>query len=148
MDALVSEKFSYQKNLLQCQFFGLKLNQMVKCSKNFLNRTFAALADPTRRRILSQLAHGDGCVTDLVRPHAMSLAAVSKHLAVLERAGLVRRRRIGRVHSVALEPGPMREAQAWIDRTRDYWEGSLDHFENYLNPLQIKPNKNQHHDHQ
>ena len=71
---------------------------MVKCSPRLLNRTFAALADPTRRRILEHLAHGDRCVTDLARPYSMSLPAVSKHLRVLENAGLIRRRRKGRVH--------------------------------------------------
>src|SRR5438105_6476702 len=66
---------------------------MVKYSSRMLNRTFAALADPTRRRILAHLARGDKCVTHLARPHAMSLPAVSKHLRVLEKAGLLRRRR-------------------------------------------------------
>ena len=77
-------------------------NRMVKYSSRLLDRTFGALADPTRRRILEQLSKGEGCVTDLARPHAMSLAAVSKHLSVLEKAGLVKRRREGRVHSLAL----------------------------------------------
>ena len=77
-------------------------------------------------------------MTDLARPHAMSLAAVSKHLIVLEKAGLVRRRRKGRVHSLALETKPMQEAQAWIDRYRKFWEGNLDQFEKYLDKLQTK----------
>jgi DNA-binding transcriptional ArsR family regulator len=106
-----------------------------------LDRTFGALADPTRRRILAQLAKGAECVTYLAQPHAMSLAAVSKHLIVLEKAGLVRRRRKGRVHSLALEAKPMREAQAWIDRYRKFWDGSLDRFEDYLNKLQKQENK-------
>ena len=72
----------------------LLLNQMVKYSSRTLNRTFAALADPTRRRILAHLAQGDQCVTDLAKPHSMSLPAVSKHLRVLEKAGLLRRRRL------------------------------------------------------
>ncbi|MGB8355910.1 MAG: metalloregulator ArsR/SmtB family transcription factor [Chthoniobacteraceae bacterium] len=114
---------------------------MVEYSSKLLDRTFGALADPTRRRILSQLAKGDGCVTDLARPHRMSLAAVSKHLIVLEKAGLVRRRRNGRVHSLALEAKPMQEAQAWINRYRKFWEGNLDQFESYLEKLQTKENK-------
>lgn len=114
---------------------------MVEYSSKALDRTFGALADPTRRRILAQLAKGEECVTDLARPHAMSLAAVSKHLAVLEKAGLVKRRRKGRVHSLALEPKPMREAQAWIDRYRKFWEANLDQFETYLEKLQTKENK-------
>jgi DNA-binding transcriptional ArsR family regulator len=80
-----------------------------------LNSTFAALADPTRRRILEHLAHGDHCVTDLARPYAMSLPAVSKHLRVLENAGLVRRRRKGRVHRLKLEAAPMKQASQWIE---------------------------------
>jgi DNA-binding transcriptional ArsR family regulator len=115
---------------------------MVECKSKVLDRTFGALADPTRRRILAQLAKGRECVTDLARPHAMSLAAVSKHLIVLERAGLVRRRRHGRVHSLALEAKPMKEAQEWIDRYREFWEGNLDRFEEYLNKLQKEENKN------
>lgn len=107
------------------------------CSKS-LDRVFGALADPTRRRILAQLADGDECVTALAEPHKMSLAAVSKHLVVLEKAGLVKRHRQGRVHSLALEAAPMREAQAWIDRYRKFWDANLDQFEAYLDKLQNK----------
>ena len=114
---------------------------MVEYSSKLLDRTFRALADPTRRRLLAQLAKGDECVTDLARPHAMSLAAVSKHLVVLEKAGLVKRRRDGRVHSLRLEAKPMKEAQAWIDRYRAFWEGNLDQFENYLNKLPAEETK-------
>jgi len=114
---------------------------MVEYSSKVLDRTFGALAHPTRRRILAQLAKGGECVTDLARPHSMSLAAVSKHLIVLEKAGLVRRRRQGRVHSLTLEAKPMQEAQAWINRYREFWEGNLDRFEEYLNTLQKKENK-------
>jgi DNA-binding transcriptional ArsR family regulator len=109
---------------------------MVKCPPRVLSRTFAALADPTRRRILKQLAHGDRCVTDLARPYSMSLPAVSKHLRVLENAGLVRRRRRGRVHSLKLEAAPMKQAQAWIEEYRRFWEGSLDRLDEYLKELQ------------
>jgi DNA-binding transcriptional ArsR family regulator len=116
---------------------------MVEYGSKLLDRTFGALADSTRRRILAQLAKGDECVTDLARPHAMSLAAVSKHLIVLEKAGLVRRRRKGRVHSLALEAAPMKEAQAWIDRYRKFWEGNLDQFEKYLDKLHAKETKNE-----
>ena len=105
---------------------------MVKYSSKNLNRTFAALADPTRRRILAQLARGNGCVTDLARPHAMSLPAVSKHLRVLEKAGLLRRRRYGRVHQLKLEAKPMQQAVRWIEEYRKFWEGSLDRLAAYL----------------
>ena len=116
-------------------------NHMVKCSPRLLNRTFAALADPTRRRILEHLAHGDRCVTDLARPYAMSLPAVSKHLRVLENAGLIRRRRHGRVHSLKLEAAPMQQAQAWIEEYRKFWEESFDRLDEYLKKLQTKEQK-------
>ena len=114
---------------------------MVEYYSKVLDQTFGALADPTRRRILTQLAKGEECVTALARPHAMSLAAVSKHLIVLEKAGLVKRRRDGRVHSLALEARPMKEARAWIDRYREFWEGNLDQFEEYLDKLKPKETK-------
>src|ERR1700759_1731791 len=99
---------------------------MVKYSESTLDRTFAALADPTRRRILHQLSRGDRCVTDLARPYRMSLPAVSKHLRVLENAGLIRRRRDGRVHHLKLEAAPMKKAVDWIEEYRRFWEGALD----------------------
>ena len=130
-----------KKFVLHSFLFCFIFNHMVEDSSKLLDRTFGALADPTRRRILSQLAKGDGCVTDLARPHAMSLAAVSKHLIVLEKAGLVKRRRNGRVHSLALEAKPMKDAQAWLDRYRKFWQGNLDQFEKYLDKLQTKETK-------
>src|SRR6266702_6453146 len=105
---------------------------MVKYSPQTLNRTFAALADPTRRRILAHLARGDKCVTHLARPHAMSLPAVSKHLRVLEKAGLLRRRRHGRVHEMQLEAKPLKQAAQWVEEYRKFWEGSLDRLAEYL----------------
>jgi DNA-binding transcriptional ArsR family regulator len=118
---------------------------MVKCSTRLLDRTFGALADPTRRRILEHLARGDSCVTDIARPYSMSLPAVSKHLRVLEKAGLVRRRRDGRVHRLRLEASPMQEAQKWIEEYRQFWEESFDRLEEYLKELQ---NKEKTHDNQ
>jgi DNA-binding transcriptional ArsR family regulator len=110
----------------------LLLNQMVKYSSRTLNRTFAALADPTRRRILAHLARGDQCVTHLAKPHAMSLPAVSKHLRVLEKAGLLRRRRDGRVHEMRLDAKPLRQAAQWVEEYRKFWQGSLDRLAEYL----------------
>ena len=104
---------------------------MVKYSST-LNRTFAALADPTRRRILAHLARGDKCVTHLAKPHAMSLPAVSKHLRVLEKAGLLRRRRYGRVHEMRLDAKPLRQAAQWVEEYRKFWQGSLDRLAKYL----------------
>src|SRR4030095_11575559 len=105
---------------------------MVKYPTRRLNQTFAALADPTRRRILAHLARGDRCVTHLARPHAMSLSAFSKHLRVLEKAGLLRRRRYGRVHEMQLDAKPLREAAQWVEEYRKFWEGSLDRLAAYL----------------
>ena len=105
---------------------------MVKSSSRTLDRTFAALADPTRRRILAHLARGDKCVTHLAKPHAMSLPAVSKHLRVLEKAGLLRRRRYGRVHEMQLEAKPLKQAAQWVEEYRKFWEGSLDRLAQYL----------------
>src|SRR6267154_1564402 len=104
---------------------------MVNYSKA-LDRTFAALADPTRRRILAHLARGDKCVTHLARPYSMSLPAVSKHLRVLEKAGLLRRRRYGRVHEMQLEAEPLKQAAQWVEKYRKFWEGSLDRLADYL----------------
>lgn len=110
---------------------------MVKYPDGILNQTFAALADPTRRSILQQLSQGGDCrVTDIAKPHAMSLPAVSKHLRVLEEARLITRTRQGRVHSLALNAAPMRQAQAWIESYRVHWEASLDRLEDYLDELQ------------
>jgi len=107
-------------------------NQMVKYSSSRLNQTFAALADPTRRRMLEQLARGERCVTDLARPHSMSLPAVSKHLRVLEKAGLLRRRRYGRVHQLRLEAKPLKQAALWVEEYRKFWEESFDRLAAYL----------------
>src|SRR5215470_20331970 len=105
---------------------------MVKYSSRTLNQTFAALADPTRRQILAHLARGDKRVTDLARPHDMSLPAVSKHLRVLEKAGLLRRRRYGRIHEMRLDAKPLRQAAQWVDEYRKFWQGSLDRLAEYL----------------
>ena len=104
---------------------------MVKYSSS-LDRTFAALADPTRRRILAHLARGNQRVTRLARPHAMSLPAVSKHLRVLEKARLLRRRRYGRVHEMHLDAKPLKKAAQWVEEYRKFWEGSLDRLAAYL----------------
>ncbi len=114
---------------------------MVKYSSGNLDRTFAALADPTRRRILAHLARGDKCVTHLARPHAMSLPAVSKHLRVLEKAGLLRRRRYGRVHEMQLEAKPLKQAAQWVEEYRKFWEGSLDRLADYLEKTNKEPPK-------
>jgi len=91
-----------------------------------LDDTLIALADPTRRAILQRLSRGDARVTDLARPFAMSLNAVSKHIRMLERARLVRRRRVGREHLLSLDPGPLRDAGAWIAEQHAAWTARLE----------------------
>jgi DNA-binding transcriptional ArsR family regulator len=91
-----------------------------------LDDTLAALADPTRRAILARLAGGEARVTDIARPFPISLNSVSKHIRMLERARLVRRRVDGREHFLALDPTPLDEAAAWIDETRALWTARLD----------------------
>lgn len=112
---------------------------MVKCKDCILNLTFAALADPTRRSILQDLTRGGRTVTDLAKPYAMSLPAVSKHLRILEEAGLITRTREGRVHRLTLNAAPMQQAQAWMESYRRHWETSLDRLDGYLTQLQSKP---------
>ncbi|HEX4354888.1 MAG TPA: metalloregulator ArsR/SmtB family transcription factor [Polyangiales bacterium] len=90
-----------------------------------LDDILLALADPTRRAILRRLARGEARVTELAEPFAMSLNAVSKHIRMLERAGLVRRQRIGREHVLSFEVAPLENALAWIERQRNLWTGRL-----------------------
>jgi len=97
-----------------------------------LDAVFGALADPTRRAIVARLAKGPANVTDLAAPFSMSLPAVSKHLKILERAGLLARDRQGRVHHCRLDPARFDEAQAWIEKTRAFWEDRLDDLARYL----------------
>jgi len=97
-----------------------------------LDSVFAALSDPTRRRILTLLARTECCVTELAKPFSISLPAISKHLRVLEKAGLIRRERDGRVHRLRLEAKPMRDAAVWIERYRGFWEGQFDALAEYL----------------
>ncbi len=101
-----------------------------------LNDTFAALADPTRRAILARLASGEAGVMELARPFAMSQPAISKHLKVLERAGLVSRGQRGPSRPCRLQAAPLREVARWAERYRRYWEGSFRRLDRYLGQLQ------------
>src|SRR5438552_15811735 len=101
-----------------------------------LDRTFAALADPTRRAILARLASGEASVTELARPFEMSLPAVSKHLKVLERAGLIARGRERQWRPARLEARPLKEVAEWTERYRRFWEESYDRLDQYLEELQ------------
>ncbi len=97
-----------------------------------LDLTFGALADPIRRAILARLAEGEATVGELARPFDVSRPAISKHLRVLERGGLVRRARDGRISRCELDAAPMRDAAEWVERYRKYWEGQLDSLKRYL----------------
>jgi DNA-binding transcriptional ArsR family regulator len=101
-----------------------------------LDRTFAALADPTRRAIVARLATGEASVTELAEPFEMSLPAVSKHLKVLERAGLVARSRERQCRPARLEAEPIREVAEWTERYRVFWEESYERLDEYLEELQ------------
>lgn len=107
-------------------------------SADQLSLTFAALADPTRRAILSRLASGEMSVTELAKPFKISLPGISKHLKVLERAGLIRRGRDAQWRPCRLEAKPLEEASAWVDQYRVFWEGSLDRLEDYLREIQAE----------
>lgn len=109
-----------------------------------LSATFAALADPTRRAILARLALGECSVTELAEPFEMSLPAVSKHLRVLERAGLIARRREAQWRPCSIEAGPIQEVAEWAERYREIWEQRLDRLEDYLHELQTKEKKHGH----
>jgi DNA-binding transcriptional ArsR family regulator len=101
-----------------------------------LDDTFAALADPTRRAILVRLAGGEASVMELARPFAMSQPAISKHLKVLERAGLVSRSRRAQSRPCRLQAAPLREVAQWTERYRRYWEGGFRRLDRYLGELQ------------
>lgn len=106
-----------------------------------LSATLAALADPTRRAILARLALGETAVTELAEPFAMSLPAVSKHLKVLERAGLIARGREAQWRPCRLQAAPLKDVAEWIEGYRRFWEQSLDRLEDYLQELQANEAK-------
>jgi DNA-binding transcriptional ArsR family regulator len=101
-----------------------------------LDRTFAALADPTRRAILARLTSGEATVTELAKPFAMSLPAVSKHLKVLERAGLISRGRDAQWRPCRLNAEPLRAANEWIEQYRDFWQARFDRLDEHLQMIQ------------
>jgi DNA-binding transcriptional ArsR family regulator len=106
-----------------------------------LNATFSALADPTRRAILARLASGACSVSELAEPFDMSMPAVSKHLRVLERAGLIARGREAQWRPCRLDAAPLEEAANWLERYRAIWEGRLDRLDTYLTQLKAKEKK-------
>lgn len=106
-----------------------------------LSTTFAALADPTRRAILARLSGGERSVTDLAEPFAMSLPAVSKHLKVLERAGLIARGREAQWRPCKLQANPLKEVADWVEHYKRFWTESFDRLDGYLQELQRKDSK-------
>src|SRR3954468_10767653 len=109
--------------------------------QDHLTTTFAALADPTRRAILARLALGETSVTELAAPFAMSMPAVSKHLKVLERAGLITRGREAQWRPCRIEPAALKNIDDWLERYRTMWEASFDRLDEYLKELQAKEKK-------
>lgn len=101
-----------------------------------LSMVFAALADPTRRAIIARLAEGDATVTELAEPFSISLPAISRHLKVLERAGLISRSRSGQWRSSTLEAAPLKEATDWMERYRIFWDASFDRLNEHLRRVQ------------
>jgi DNA-binding transcriptional ArsR family regulator len=101
-----------------------------------LSATFAALADPTRRAILARLAEGDATVTELAKPFPVSLPAISRHLKVLERAGLISRKRSAQSRPSSLRAEPLQEATAWMETYREMWESRMDRLDEHLREIQ------------
>jgi DNA-binding transcriptional ArsR family regulator len=104
-----------------------------------LSVIFGALADPTRRAILARLAAGDATVTELAEPFPISLPAISRHLKVLERAGLISRSRSGQWRSSTLEAAPLREATEWMEQYRQYWDENMQRLDAHLRRVQARP---------
>ena len=107
-------------------------------SPDRLDHTFAALADPTRRAILARLASGEATVTELARPFEISLPAISRHLKVLERAGLITRGREAQWRPRTLQAEPLKDAAEWLEQYRRFWEQSLDRLEEHMRELQAR----------
>jgi DNA-binding transcriptional ArsR family regulator len=107
-----------------------------------LSETFGALADPTRRAILARLASGEASVTELASPFAMSMPAISKHLKVLERAGLIARGREAQWRPCRLRTAPLQDVAGWVDYYRRFWEVSFDRLDDYLQELKAQDSKN------
>ena len=106
-----------------------------------LSETFGALADPTRRAILARLASGEASVTELASPFAMSMPAISKHLKVLERAGLIARGREAQWRPCRLRAAPLQDVAGWVDHYRRFWEESFDRLDDYLQELKAQDSK-------
>jgi DNA-binding transcriptional ArsR family regulator len=119
----------------------MKLNGYEQMTPAGLDSTFAALADPTRRAILARLASGQASVTELAAPFAMSQPAISKHLKVLERAGLISRGRDAQRRPRCLEAKPLEQATAWLERYREFWEANFQRLDALLDELKTREKK-------
>ncbi len=108
-----------------------------------LSETFGALADPTRRAILARLVSGEASVTELAAPFQMSMPAISKHLKVLERAGLIARGREAQWRPCRLQAKPLQDVAGWVEHYRQFWERSFDHLDDYLRELKTQASKKQ-----
>jgi DNA-binding transcriptional ArsR family regulator len=115
---------------------------MQETASDPLSTTFAALADPTRRAILARLTAGEASVTELAEPFDISMPAISRHLKVLERAGLIARGREAQWRPCRLDPRPLEQLDGWLDDYRQFWEQSFDRLDDYLRELQKKEKKN------
>ena len=113
-----------------------------------LSATLSALADPTRRAILARLVDGEAPVTELAAPFEMTMPAVSKHLKVLERAGLIERSRHAQWRPCRLAPAPLKEVADWVERYRQLWEGRLDRLDDYLSEMQVRASTDRRHEDQ
>jgi DNA-binding transcriptional ArsR family regulator len=115
-------------------------------SPDALNNIFAALADPTRRAIVARLASGEATVNELAKPFDMTQPSISKHLQVLERAGLISRSRAAQTRPCRLEPGPLREVASWVELYRNLWEESFNRLGKLLESSKATPGKGKRHD--
>jgi DNA-binding transcriptional ArsR family regulator len=131
--------FAVLRRILVDKYISKRIyNQTVINNADRLNRTFAALADPTRRAILARLASGEATVTELMQPFTISQPAISKHLRVLEQASLISRGRDAQRRPRSLEAGPLAEANEWLERYRQIWEGSFERLDDLLNELSTR----------
>jgi DNA-binding transcriptional ArsR family regulator len=113
-------------------------------SPDCLSNTFAALADPTRRAILARLASGEASVTELAKPFKMSLPGISKHLKVLEHAGLITRGRQAQWRPCRLQAGPLKDVAGWVEHYRSFWDESFDCLDDYLREIQAQQKQDDH----
>ena len=126
--------------MLAFMSFSTIVHHMVNCKDDQMDAVFSALADSTRRGMVAQLSGGPASIGELGRPYPITKPAVTKHVKILERAGLVERQKDGRVHRCTLNKEPLKKAEKWIEQQRKFWEASLDSLADYLNQQTEKEN--------